>query len=614
MFTERLLSGYEGLELRHARSVDEGIGVAEELQPTVVVRTVGLGDPEELESLTLLRQSPSTRDVPLLVLLHAPDERLERIVLDRGADGCVSRSADPEALVAAIRDGSRRFAASLRRRVTRTATDEKDEPPRVFMVDDSRMVCLSVEQRLSDQLVVFEHCTDPTQALERVRAFSPTVILLDLEMPGLSGFEVLEMLRADPVTADVPVVVLSAISDAEVKARTFLAGANDYAEKQMDRVELRSRIEYHSRAFRNARHLDHAIGDLIEARRRLELQRNFIRKTFGRYLSDEVVESILERPEGLELGGEKRVITIMMADLRGFTSLSERLAPEQVLALINNFLSVMTDIIMAHKGTIDEFLGDAILAMFGAPIQRPDDAQRAVACALEMQLAMDGVNEWSRARGYPAVAMGVGLATGEVVVGNIGSERRSKYGIIGRYVNLTARIESYTVGGQILISRSTRDACGPTLRIDGESEVMPKGVKEPITIYEVGGIGEPFNTFLPVKERVELRAVSPPVALRIGRLSGKHADAASHDGTLVGIAGNLVEVDAEAEVESLENLKLVVLDRRSQVVTDELYAKVVEVQTSGHSAQRLRLNLTSIPPAAEAFFAALVLGQVEEQA
>ena len=132
----------------------------------------------------------------------------------------------------------------------------------------------------------------------------------------------------------------------------------------MDKVELGSRIRYHTRGYINSRRLQESITDLLEARKRLEIQRNFIRKTFGRYLSDEVVGNILDTPEGLELGGEKRAITILMSDLRGFTSLSERLPPEDVLSIINNFLLVMTDILMKYHGTIDEFIGDAILAMF----------------------------------------------------------------------------------------------------------------------------------------------------------------------------------------------------------------------------------------------------------
>ncbi|NKB18749.1 MAG: adenylate/guanylate cyclase domain-containing protein, partial [Pseudanabaena sp. CRU_2_10] len=210
-----------------------------------------------------------------------------------------------------------------------------------------------------------------------------------------------------------------------------------------------------------------------------------IRAQFGRYLTDTVVASLLENPEGLKFGGERREVSILMCDLRGFSSTSERLPPEEVVKILNIFLGRMTDIINEYQGTIDEFIGDAILAIFGAPIQQPDDATRAVACAVAMQSAMEAVNAEITQLNLPAIAMGIGINTGEVVVGNIGSQTRAKYAIVGSHVNLTSRIESYTVGGQILISESTYLKAGDVVQTYGNMEVEPKGVKQPITIYDV---------------------------------------------------------------------------------------------------------------------------------
>ncbi|MCA9428814.1 MAG: adenylate/guanylate cyclase domain-containing protein, partial [Candidatus Omnitrophica bacterium] len=188
----------------------------------------------------------------------------------------------------------------------------------------------------------------------------------------------------------------------------------------------------------------------------LELRNRFIRETFGRYLSDKVVDSLLQSPEGLAMGGETRTVTVLMADLRGFIAKTQGLPPERVVQLVNVFLSAMTEVILRHGGTIDEFIGDAILVIFGAPVLGEDDASRAVRCALEMQREMVAVNEQNRALGLPEVEMGIGLSTGEVVVGNIGSERRAKYGVVGATVNLASRIESFTRGGDILLPDSTK--------------------------------------------------------------------------------------------------------------------------------------------------------------
>ena len=174
----------------------------------------------------------------------------------------------------------------------------------------------------------------------------------------------------------------------------------------------------------------------------------FICETFGRYLTDEVVATVLDSPTGLQMGGEKRKITMLMTDLRGFTSLSERLPPERVVALLNRNLTTIVSVIKQYRGTIDEFIGDAIFVIFGAPIWQEDDAQRAVACAVAMQLAMTSVNEQNKQDGLPEIEMGIGVHTGQVVVGNIGSAERTKYGVVGSQVNLTSRIQSVTTGGQ----------------------------------------------------------------------------------------------------------------------------------------------------------------------
>jgi predicted ATPase/class 3 adenylate cyclase len=250
----------------------------------------------------------------------------------------------------------------------------------------------------------------------------------------------------------------------------------------------------------NAVLYEHLEEKVTERTAQLEARNQLIRQTFGRYLSDDIVRSLLETSAASHLGGEKRRVTILMSDLRGFTSMAERLPPEKVVSIINNYLAAMTDVIMKYRGTIDEFIGDAILAIFGAPTLADDDADRAVACALEMQRAITAVNERNRRDGLAEVTMGIGLNTGEVVVGSIGSEKRAKYGVVGAHVNLASRIQGYTAGGEVLVSDATRAAVRAPLRVDGEQRVHPKGVSAPITVYTVGGIGGAYAVDLPARE------------------------------------------------------------------------------------------------------------------
>ena len=226
------------------------------------------------------------------------------------------------------------------------------------------------------------------------------------------------------------------------------------------------------------------------------IRNQFIRKVFGRYVADEIAEVILNEEGALSLGGQRCLVTILLCDLRGFTAMSEQLSPEDVVAALNTFLGAMTSVIMKYGGTVENLIGDSILAVFGIPVKKPDDAARAVACAVEMQNTMDWVNEKNLENGLPELAMGVGLNTGEVVVGNIGSEMRMQYSVIGGPVNLAARIEGFTSAGQILASETTINAVKDSVRIAGNLKVKVRGIDHPIPIYDVSGIAGDFEIYL----------------------------------------------------------------------------------------------------------------------
>ena len=214
-----------------------------------------------------------------------------------------------------------------------------------------------------------------------------------------------------------------------------------------------------------------------------------IRETFGRYLSAEVVNEILKSPGGVELRGELREITVLVSDIRGFTRTTELLQPAQVLEMINRYLGEMTDIIMKHGGTIDEFTGDGILVFFGAPTLVPDHCMRAVACALEMQSAMEGLNKGNLQLGLPELQMGIGVNSGQLIVGNIGSEKRKKYGAVGSPINLAFRIQSEAEGGEVLVSPAVFHNLGGELLVEGTKQCSLKGIEQTISLYRVEGLG-----------------------------------------------------------------------------------------------------------------------------
>jgi class 3 adenylate cyclase len=249
------------------------------------------------------------------------------------------------------------------------------------------------------------------------------------------------------------------------------------------------------------------LGDLIQAFNEMSQglkQRDFIRNTFGRYVTPEIVDQVLESEDGLKLGGEKREITILMSDLRGFSATTAKMPPEKVIHLLNRYLAKMIAILLDNQAIVDEMQGDGIVAFFGAPVHMDDYAGRAVACAIDMQAAMAEINEMNQREGLPRLQMGIGINTGEVVVGNIGSERRTKYGAVGAAVNFTGRVESCTLGDQILVSESTYKKLKPILEVQGTIRVKMKGFSGDVTLYNVKGIQGPYN------RRLEDSAPHPP--------------------------------------------------------------------------------------------------------
>ncbi|MGB7520050.1 MAG: adenylate/guanylate cyclase domain-containing protein [Spirulinaceae cyanobacterium] len=325
-----------------------------------------------------------------------------------------------------------------------------------------------------------------------------------------------------------------------------------------------------------------------------------LRKTFGRYLTDEVVANLLENPQGLELGGKRQKITILTSDLRGFTALSERLSPKEVVKILNIYLEEMLTEIANYRGTVDKFMGDGILVLFGVPTLREDDAQRAIACGIAMQLAMAKVNSKMKQIAGPILEMGIGINTGECVAGNIGSEKHTEYTVIGNQVNLTFRIETYTTGSQILISESTLEEAGVTsVKISGEKWVQSKGVKKPITVYEVGGIEGKYNLFLNKEEELFV-PIPVEIPLLYQVVSGKQLNEEILKGSLVRISAKGAEIRAEKGAinsvpESLSNIKLNLLKKGDHAeISEDIYAKVLEESTSERT---FCIKFTAMPPA-----------------
>ena len=325
----------------------------------------------------------------------------------------------------------------------------------------------------------------------------------------------------------------------------------------------------------------------------LKLRNELISNIFGRYLSDTIVKQILDKPDGLSFQGSRRNLTILMSDLRGFTALSEIMSPENLTTMLNHYLKEMTDIIQKYQGTIIEFIGDGIMAIFGAPIFDAQHAEHAVEVALEMQNKMKDVNSWNLKRGFRKLEMGIGINTGDVIIGNIGSEKYAKYGIIGRSVNLAGRIESYTLGGQILIPMATREQIDAEVLHDTEEYVEPKGVKQSLKLISVTGIKGEHQIFLEKKEKMPRTILKNPVPIMIKTISNKHVSDTAFAGFFKEISPEEALIQTAAPLEIYDNVVL--------AVGSGLYAKIIEVKDGIY-----QIHFTSFPDGFEEWLKAII--------
>lgn len=295
-----------------------------------------------------------------------------------------------------------------------------------------------------------------------------------------------------------------------------------------------------------------------------------VSSAFTRYTSPQIADFVLNTPEEEQQVSQSRNVSILMSDLRGFTAISSVLSPERLVSMINHYFGVMVDIINRWQGTVIEFLGDGIFVVFGAPKDDPLHAEHAVSCAIEMQNAMAAVNEWNSANGYPILEMGIGINSGDTVVGNIGSDTKMKYGCVGKHVNLAGRVEALTVGGQVMISSLTRDQITQPLKIRGNHQIMPKGASEPLEVFDISGIGDDGNLEIKVRP-VHWRKVLSHAELTFRMLNEhKSVSGEKHSGTLLALSADdrfaVLRTDFPLPLEA--NLLL--------EIGGDLYAKIVD--------------------------------------
>ena len=231
------------------------------------------------------------------------------------------------------------------------------------------------------------------------------------------------------------------------------------------------------------KHLEQLNSELLESNQ-------FYQQLFGQYMSESLLEKVITNKKETQLGGEERYVTVLVSDLRGFSPLSEKHSPTVVVEILNTYFEEMIDIIHQYEGYINEILGDGILVIFGAPKDIGNAALKSVQCARAMQRGLKKVNRKLRIKGLPPLEMGIGINSGNLIVGNIGSKRRMKYGVVGENINIASRIEALTIPGQILVSEVIFRKVADRIQPIGNIRTTIKGFEKPIKIFDVSELAE----------------------------------------------------------------------------------------------------------------------------
>jgi len=341
----------------------------------------------------------------------------------------------------------------------------RPEPGHLLIVDDNKVNRILLARGLESYGHKVESVENGRLALEKLRSDSFDLVLLDIEMPEMNGYQVLETCLQDPDLRDIPIIMTSSLDEIDSVVKCIELGAEDYLNKPVNPILLRARV--------NAS---------LEKKRLRDEQRKLFRTFATREVADDLLKS------GFSLGGKYVNTSIMFADIRSYTSYSEKEDPAEIIELLNNYFALMFDAITGHQGMVNQMMGDGIMAIFGAPIYRENHREDAVRAALEMTSLLEGFNQVQVLQNKTRIQIGIGIATGRVIAGYTGTQHRATYTCVGDTVNLAARIEAHTrlVDHPILVDHYTQEGLPAEIVCESLGPVVFRGKQQPIQIFAIG--------------------------------------------------------------------------------------------------------------------------------
>lgn len=359
---------------------------------------------------------------------------------------------------------------------------------RVLVVDDDQDMSSFLAHMLRNEGMRADTAADGSAALARVMASPPDLVMLDVLMPGPSGFDVCRRLKADPSTALIPVVLITALGDSESRVRGIEAGADDFLSKPVNREELLARV-------RTLRKLHETRRELEQGRLAAEIERKeTIRKAFSRYISpslaDRIIHDLGAKDGPFRADAQRIDVVALFADLRGFTGITEQTEVDRVVEMLNEYFAILTEAAYQRDGTIFNMAGDSLLVGFNVPLPQKDAAARALQCAQEMVTRFAPVGrQWERRFGI-ATGVGIGICGGEAIIGNIGSPHYMSYTIIGNPVNTAARLMQMAAANEVLVCghffESVRRLV-PEQDVQCRGDIALRGRSEPTPVFRIAG-------------------------------------------------------------------------------------------------------------------------------
>ncbi|HEY7520648.1 MAG TPA: response regulator [Methylomirabilota bacterium] len=358
-----------------------------------------------------------------------------------------------------------------------------NDPARILVVDDTPSNVKLLADVLQARGYAVVTAANGAEALARTERDAPDLVLLDVMMPGMSGYEVCRKLRDNPATAMLPVIMVTALDPGQERVKGIEAGADDFLTKPIHQPEILARV----RSLLRIKALHDELTELnrsLEARVHEQVAQLERLSRFKRFFSPALAEAIVTGGADDPLKSHRREIVVVFIDLRGFTAFAETAEPEEVMNVLREYHAAMGEAILAHEGTLERFTGDGMMIFFNDPVAVADPQARAVRMALAMRESVEALTARWRKLGHE-LDFGVGIAQGYATIGAIGFEGRWDYGAIGTVTNLAARLCGEARPGQILISRRLYGALETLVDVEPVGELALKGFAKPVTAFNV---------------------------------------------------------------------------------------------------------------------------------